>query len=74
MIKRSTMIMKHGQSICVQHAHVEQVSSIVQWFNVRHIHIVDICTNRKMNVVQNVEVDFNFEKMSRKMKISIQAV
>ena len=51
--------MKHGPLIIVLTVLVELVVWIVQPFNVQSIHIVDICTNQKMNVVPNVEVEIS---------------
>ncbi len=57
MRKKSIVKMKHGLLIIVPHVPVDQVWSIVRWYNVQHMHIVDICISQKMNVVRNVEVN-----------------
>lgn len=62
MKRKSTVKMKHGQSIIVQRVLVEVDSSIVLWFNVQHTHIAVTCTNLRMNAVQNVVVSSNIEK------------
>ncbi len=59
--------MKHGLLIFVRHAHVFQGWSLVRWYDVPFIHIVVICINQKMNVVQNVEVNY-LNKRKRKVR------